>query len=490
MKKIMIKFKRIFNKRKFKYGGYAAGMTAAVVIVVLLINLLVTTLDTNFDISFDLTANRVYSLTAQTEHVLDALEQDVYIYTLFSQGQEDPTINELVERYKGKSKNIHLSNIDMVKNPRIVSYYENKKGIMLSQGGLIVSTSDDPTNPEQSFKILDVYDLFGYDTTTEDFTLFTGESAVTGAIRYVLDPNIPKVWFLEGHGTTNANWIEMRNMLEDENYDTAGLSLLSTPDDLQKGDIIIVAGPSIDLSSDEREILLDFALDGGKIMIMFDPSVSDQLPNFKKILSHYNVELLDGIAIEDQSNTDAYYIQPSFIVPEYTNNEITASLKTKSIPILMLYSGAFEIGATQSGISVLSLMESSEQSFLEPLSDDYDVIKNDDAIMGPFSVAAAITREATNDTEKAQLIIVASKEAFNDMGNMPTTGNYEFFLNAVSWLNPNEEEFYIRGKSLKTSVLYFKSSAQILTIVILVTVVIPLLAFAIGIFMFLRRRHL
>lgn len=162
MKKITIAFRKFFNKKKFKYGGYAVAMTAGVIVVIMIVNLLATTLDENFDLTLDLTANRVYSLTMQTEHVLEGLTQDIYIYTLFAQGNEDPTFNELIERYKGKSKHIHVSNIDMVKNPGIISYYENVKDVNLSMGGAIVSTSDDPTDPTQSFKIIDAYDIYGY----------------------------------------------------------------------------------------------------------------------------------------------------------------------------------------------------------------------------------------------------------------------------------------------------------------------------------------
>jgi hypothetical protein len=53
-----------------------------------------------------------------------------------------------------------------------------------------------------------------------------------------------------------------------------------------------------------------------------------------------------------------------------------------------------------------------------------------------------------------------------------------------------EDDFYIRGKSLKTSVLYFESNAQINTVRIIVIVIIPLLAFAAALVVYLKRRHL
>ncbi len=489
MNKAKINFSKYFNKKKFKYGGYAIAMTIGVITVVLLLNIAVTTLDENFDLSLDLTANRVYSLTSQTDHVLDNLSQDIYIYTLFSPGRKDVTFDELIERYKGKSKFIHVENIDMVKSPGIVSYYENVKDINLTLGGAIISSSADPTDPAQSFKIIDQYDIYGYDSNTESFSLFKGEDAVTGAIMYILNPNIPKVWFLEGHGTISSNWAEMRNYLEDENYDTGNISLVTNPESLEKDDILLVVGPTIDLSNDERETLLSFALDGGKIMFIFNPMTVNDLPNFKKILSHYNIVLEDGFVIEDLSNTNSYYYEPSYLVPKYTNNEITTALKSGSILMLLPISGAIDIGPKQNRITVNSLIESSDESFLEPMTDDADYNMNEGAKTGPFPLAVSIEKNATSKEDAVKIIVTMSENAFYNMSQM-TAGNDEFFLNSISWLNPIEEDFYIRGKSLKTSVLYFQTSAQILTVIVIVCLVIPLAAFIAGIAVFLRRRHL
>lgn len=485
MKNFSTTLRRMFNKKKFKYGGYAAAMTAGLIVVVLLLNLLVTSLDSKFDLSIDLTANRVYSLTQKTEHILNDLSQDIYIYTLFQQGNEDTTFNELITKYKAKTKHIHVKNIDIVKNPGAVSFYENEKDISISAGGAIVSTSEDPTDPKQSFKVLNQYDLYSYDTKTQQLSLFTGEDAVTGAIKYVLDPNIPKVWFLEGHGTTSADWNEMRLYLERENYDTGNISLVTNPQDLQKGDILIVLGPKDDLSNDERETLLSFALDGGKIMFLFDPT--QNLPNFNKILSHFNISLEEGLVVE--VNKGSYYNEQLFLVPEYKNSEITTPLKNSKLPLLIQYSGAIDIGPSQSGITVESLVESTDQSFLEAFTEEFNNEMDEGAKTGPFPLAVSVLKNAKNNQDEAKMIVMNSETPFSRMSQW-SSGNDEFFLNTVSWLSPNEDDFYIRGKSLRTSSLYIKSTAQLFAIILVVCVLIPLAAFITGIVIFLRRRHL
>ena len=485
----MKEFSKKLNKKKFKYGGYAIAMTAGIVAVIVLLNLLLIYLDTNYNLSIDLTANRVYSLTKQTEHILDELDTDIYIYTLYTKDYEDAAVDALLNRYKSMSKYIHVDNINMTQSPGKVAFYENEKDISLSVNGLIVSTSADTTDPKQSFKILDGYDMYSYDAETESYSMFTGEDAITGSIRYVLNPNIPKVWFLKGHGVSSTQWSEMSSYLENENYDTGSISLVTESENLQKGDILIVLSPTTDLSNDEREVLLDFALDGGKIMFLFSPGLEKDLPNFMLILSHFNISMKDGVVIEDITGSHYYYDQ-TYLVPIYLSHAITSPMKSQSYPLMVPRAGALDIGPEQNGITVEKLIESSEDSYLEPFDGDMDGIKNEGAQEGPFTLAVAVTKNATEETDESQIIIASNAVMFQQISQINFIGNYEMYLNSISWLNPVEDDFYIRGKSLKTSVLYFESESQKKFLTILVSVIIPLIIFAAALVVYLKRRHL
>ncbi len=485
----MNNFKKFLNNKKFKYGGYALIITVIVIVIAFMFNMFVEYLDDRFDLSLDLTENRVYSLTSQTEHILEGLSQDVYIYTLFDPGQENETIAELLDKYSSGSKFVHVENIDMVSQPGKVLYYEQVKDITLSQGSIIVTDSYDTSNTKQNFKVLDYYDMYGYDSETETFTLFTGEDAVSGAINYILNPDIPKVWFLEGHGATSADWSLISSYLEDENYNTEGISLLTQADQLEKDDILMIVAPSVDLSNDERETLLEFALNGGKTMIFFSPSISTELPNLMLVLSHLNIGLKDGIVLEDSAKTNNYLSYQSYLIPDKNSHSITSPLISSDMSILVPEAGALNIGSEISGINVEVLLETSDSSYLEPFSGNMDIEKDDNAEEGPFAIAVAVTKNATEDTQEAKLIITSNSIMFQAASQMGTQGNYEFLLNAVSWLSPYEDNFYIRGKSLQTSSLYFKSSAQIWGTIVIV-ILIPILAFVAAFVVYLRRRHL
>jgi ABC-2 type transport system permease protein len=208
------------------------------------------------------------------------------------------------------------------------------------------------------------------------------------------------------------------------------------------------------------------------------------------ILSHYNISLKDGLVIEDSSSTDYYMTSQTYLIPEINSHDITSPLITSKMSILVPQAGALDIGPEINGVEIDVLLESSDKSYLEPITTDMDGEKDDNAEMGPFALVAAVTKSATQDTEEAKMIVSTNAIMFQAASQMGTQGNYELLINAVSWLSPFEDDFYIRGKSLQTSSLYFQTYTQVIILIVLVTVVIPLLAFAAAIFVYVKRKHL
>lgn len=78
------------NDPLIKYGGYASIMTAIVVVAVIVLNLVVS----SFDVKFDLTKNGLYTLSEDTVSLVENLNQDVNIYSLYAEGQEITMVTE------------------------------------------------------------------------------------------------------------------------------------------------------------------------------------------------------------------------------------------------------------------------------------------------------------------------------------------------------------------------------------------------------------
>lgn len=65
----------------------------------------------------------MYTLSQETEDILDGLEQDVTIYWIVQSGQEDETLGTLLDRYAARSNYVTLETIDPDVSPNFLQEY-------------------------------------------------------------------------------------------------------------------------------------------------------------------------------------------------------------------------------------------------------------------------------------------------------------------------------------------------------------------------------
>jgi len=486
----MKKFSALFSNRKFKYGGYAIITVAVAVVLVVLLNLLVSVLDTRYSLKVDMTANKLFSLTSQTKEFVSALEKDIYVYTLNTEGSEDMNVTQILEKFTALSGRIHVSNLDIKNNPASVNYYSNVQGERLGYNSVIISSSPDPNDENQRYRVLDSYDMYSYSSETQSYSIFSAESAITRGISYIINVNLPRVWFLDEHNPSGDDPnAAMMSLLESENYEVDRISLTTNASDLKVGDILVCMSPEVDLSPDEREVLKGFAETGGKIIIGLDP-LYPELPNFESILALYGLEINDGVVMETQAGK--YTANgPYFVVPSLQTHDVTNEV---SLPVIYPIAGQIVVPETVSNynVTVTPLLTSSDSSFLESEnSEEWDYKQDAGMPNGPFNLAVAVEKiDSTNPDNNVRMIVVSSASAFSYIDQFATYGNSDLFMNMVGWMSPKEDEIYIRSKSMQSAVLYIQTKAQLLTLTVLVCIVVPVLVFAAAVVVYLRRRHL
>ena len=487
----MIAMKKFFNHKRFKYGGYATAMIIFVVAAILLVNVFVSAMDDRFNLKLDLTQNRMFTIGQQTETILGKLDRDIYFYTLYSEGNSNEAVDELLKKYSLKSEHVKIANIDPVKQPAAVAHYQ-REGYTIQQGNIIVTDAADTTMDGQRFKVLDQYDLYQFDMQTRQASAFKGEKAFTSAIMYIQNEDLPKIWFLDGHNKDTSVWAALRSYFEDENYEVANLSLVTEPEKLQKGDILISLAPEVDLSAEEREVMKEFMLNGGKLFLAFDTVSGYSLPNFESLLKLYDIKIKQGMIIE--GDNQHYAMQgPQYTVPIMQDHDITKVIKEQNKVMLMPATGALDLPGvvTDSSVEIKPLLTTTDKAFIEPNTMEVDGKPDENAEYGPFTTTVAVTKQDYNDeTNNVQMVITTCPLAILGISQMPTFANLEFFVNSVAWMSPAEDDIYIRGKSLASPQLFFKSWGQVIVVIGIVCLVIPVAIFVAGIVIFLRRRHL
>lgn len=493
----MKKPKIIRNKRNAKYSGYSLLLTAAFLVAIILVNVAVSALSDRFNLQLDMTQTRMYSLSTQTEQILNNLDNDVYIYTLYASGSEDSDILQILNMYRSESAKIHVESIDMNKNPQSVQAFTTD-GSSLQNTSLIVSNAD-----KSRYRIITQYDQYEYsydDSGNVKMSQLVVESSLTSAINYIDSGYMPNAYFLEGHGEKSLDSLAtIQSNLVSENYNVASIDLTTQPDQLQQGDILIIAAPQQDLSDAERELLKGYMDKGGRFLFVMDPIFlnSHSLPNFESLLKIYGLELERGVVMESNLSYTANG-SPAYLVPDIQSHDTTDSIISSRIPIVQISGGAIKLPEmSNSAVTITPLLTTSSSAWLETDLSTTSPERDEGEQSGTFTLAVSAEKNnygEEKDNTKVLLYygtsILDVDTIANQISSAVAYSNLNLLNNSLAWLKDSEKDIYIRGKSLTQPALVFSNYMQVILVLVVVCIAIPVALFIAGIVVYLRRKNL
>ncbi|MDE6995336.1 MAG: GldG family protein, partial [Lachnospiraceae bacterium] len=426
---------------------------------------------------YDISASKLYSITSNTKVVVNALEQDVTIYWVVQSGQEDEVIENLLGKYDSLSDHIQV----VKKNPDVYpTFAEQYTDETVMNNSLIVECGE----RSRFIGYDDIYvqeaDIYSYSYNTS----FDGEGAITSAIDYVVSEELPQAYILEGHGEADLP-ASFQEQIEKENIETNTLSLLTVDAIPEDADCVMIYAPESDISQEEKDLLADYAADGGKLFVVAGPVQDGVLENLYDLLVDYGVEANEGIVVE--GDREHYSFQgPAVLLPDMSSDTITDSLIEENyFPIMPISLGLTVTENTGSG-TVTELLTTSYTSYSKLAGysmTDYE--KEDGDIDGPFALAVSI-----DTAGEGKIVWFTSSYFLDDMYNATSSGaNANLGMNALSSLIGETEAMAIRSKSLNYNYLTISESAASLLKVSMIGV-FPLLYLGIGIWVVLRRRRL
>ena len=473
-----------FKTRAVRAGGYSVAASAIVLVIVIIINLLMNALPSQFT-QIDTSSNKLYTLSEQSENILVSLDKDVNIYWVVRAGSEDETLELLLNQYASKSDHIMLTKVDPDIDPAFVQNYTDT----VEDNSLIVESDIRNTvvgysNIYTTEYITDETSYYGYTTETQ----FNGESEITSAIDYVINEDLPKVYNITGHNEASLS-TTFSDAVEDQNIELEDLSLLESGEIPEDADAIFINSPQSDISEEEREVIEEYLAGGGKMLLITSPlEDGSTLTNLNALMySGYGVSAQDGIVIEEDENHYAWGT-PYYLLPDIGSHDTTSSLKSNGYYLLLAVAQGLNIKSElPDGVSVTKLMTSSDDSFSK--ADGYNMTsfeKADGDTDGPFALAVDI-----QDSESgAGIIWIGSYYITDDSANQMVSGaNEDFFLNCMNYLcDKDETSLSIHAKSMSLDDLTL-TSADANTYGVLFIAVIPLIFLAVGIVIFIRRKH-
>lgn len=289
--------KAALTTRAVRVGGYSVAAAAIVIAIIVAVNALVRALPAQWT-QFDTTSSQLFSISDQTESVVGSLETPVTIHWIVQSGQEDATLETLLERYQALSENLTVEKVDPVVSPTFLEQYDVGS---VYNNSLIVES-------EARYRYVDYYDIYEYDYTNYYTTgsvdmNFAGEGAITSAVSYVVNDDLPKVYTLTGHGEGSLS-SDFQSAAEQDNMEFEELSLLSAETVPEDADCVLILAPQSDISDVELTALQAYLDGGGRLLLITDPPQEGaELTNLETLMAGYGVHAVDGIVVEeDQAN--------------------------------------------------------------------------------------------------------------------------------------------------------------------------------------------
>lgn len=486
----------IFKSRRFKHGTLATVMTIVFVAAVVLVNVIATILLDKFPLSLDLTKDKSFQMADDSKEFLKNLDTDVRIHVLMDEndltGSSDFYITQIhtvlkqCTQYSGK---VSLDFINFEKHP---SYGTNKDGSYkygtALQSGNIIIESDLRHKIISSIQDLVDFDSYGYTVTGSH-----AESSILGAIVNVTDKKPVKVANLTGFREGGAAGLV--SVMEQNSYTFEDVNLLTTdiPDDV---DMLLIAAPTVDYTQKEIDKIEKFLAnndDYGKNLIYIASPDQEKLPILEGYLKNdWNLEIGDGVIME--TDTDNIYMGFG-INPSYTLQSLTGNLFTDNLPDYSSTPVFMPAAVPVKGLNedtTKAIIRSSEKCILQPdgADESWDYTKE---TQQAFDTAVASTRSRyKNGTDYVESKVVAfGSSLFFDETVLKRAmfSNGDFTIEMFNTLAGKESNtLNILDKTENADTLGVTANA-VSTVRLIFMLIIPILTFAIGLIVWLRRKN-
>ena len=426
----------------------------------------------------DLTPSGRYSLSLQTQRVLENLDQDVSIF-VFDRDNSLPRHRDLLDSYSVLSRRVHVQLVNPDKKPSLARQLGIER-----YGTVIVRLGESQQEASEA-----------------------SEEAITNTLVQILKGGERNVYFLQAHGEKDPEgndregYGRIKELLEQSNYQVKTLSLMqegSIPEDCT---VLVVAGPENDLLEPEIEALRSYVQGGGRLIFLLDPG---RIPRLTALLAEWNVEIQENLVVDP--NPIARLFGADELMPlinNYDSHVIVRDLQ--NVATLFPEPRTIQIASDGNAeVDVQSLFKSSGQSWAAASPHPGQVLEFREGrdARGPFTLGVAGTvraedggstdgpdvtaeAEAEGKTEGRFVVVGTSRFAINSV--IGFNGNRDLFLNMINWLSEDEDLISIRPKEPDSQRLDL-NQAQMGRIRYLTLLVMPLLILAFGFSVWWGRR--
>ena len=257
-----------------------------------------------------------------------------------------------------------------------------------------------------------------YYSGSSSYTSFDGEGQLSSAVNYVTSDVQKKIYTVTGHGEDSLS-TTITDLMTKNNYTTEELNLLMTdsiPDDC---DLLLMDGPTNDLSDDEVSLLSGYLGEGGKVMCLLGDTGLASLPKLAGLLKDYGIEGADGYIADPQR---CYQNQPYYIFPVMNLSGDMADGISSQMVLLMNSRGLTTTDPARDTITTSAFMTTSEQAY---------AVTEEDQKQGTYDLGVVATETISSDSDSSD-DTSSDSDSSTDTSSDDSTESKESRLTVIS----------------------------------------------------------
>ncbi|MBR6897528.1 MAG: Gldg family protein [Lachnospiraceae bacterium] len=480
------------RQSSLKSGIYTACVSALVAVIAVVVNLVAGQLPESVK-NIDISQAQLFSIGDTTKSIVRALEEDVTVYVLAKDGQEDKTVMQMLGKYTDQSSRVKVSVIDPDKNPVLLKNNNLSAEDLSGYTDLLVVSAK--RSKFISYRSIYSY-LYGdnayymymyYGDTQYLATNYCGEKLVTSAISYVTTDDLPKMYTLTGHGEVGFT-SAISSLLAENNYVVEDLNLISQAAVPEDCDVLAIIDPSSDLTEEEMTLIQNYIVHGGDCIIINYSGKQKDMLNYNRLLAYYGVVVHSDGYVFEPAGYNYNQVAWTLYEPVSQAHEITKNIKNGAV-LTSYVQPILQYDDKRNTLKIETLISSSAGSWYRTdLESKLYNEKIDSDVDGPFDLAVLIT-DQTNEGEGRIVLfstydIIASKYV---EGNQPFA-NAEVFINSVNYLCSLSTTISIPAKSADTKLNAVSTSDYYVSLAIFV-IILPVIILITGFVIWFRRRR-
>lgn len=469
----MEKLKKLFQTKDSRKGSYSVAVTAVVIGIVILFNLLVGQLPQKIR-QIDISDTNIYEISSKSQKLIKNLENDVTFYVIAEKSSTDDRIKTFISKYASLSGRLKVEWIDPVLHPSALTKYDTEKN------SIVVSCKKTDRQTSISFDDILVAESSYYNTSTSA-TQFDGDGQLTSAVNYVTNTKEYKAYYTSGHGETALS-SSITSLMEKSRISALELNLLTASSIPEDCDLLILNGPTSDLTKDEAKVLSSYLKKGGKVMTLLTYT-NKKMTRLNGLLKDYGLKVANGyIADGDRCYQGNYY----YLIPNLSVSDGMASGISSNSVLMINSKGMTQTDPVRDTISVESFMTTSDSGY---------AVTEKKQTQGTYILGAASTESVTvknssgkKEKKESRLTVFGSNMLIDEQvtQSFSTLENLTLFMNSVTANLDNADNISISPKSLQVT---YNTIAHPGVFSILIIFVIPFMVIAGGFVIWFRRRR-